>query len=53
MTTRKSGAVMRTSILGILDYDNLERVVENTIRIAKVPFAVFPTNITLLHLIFR
>jgi len=28
---------MRTSILGVLNYDNLDQVIANTIRIAKVP----------------
>jgi ADP-ribosylglycohydrolase len=31
-----NGAVMRTSILGVLDHDDLDRVVANTVRIAKV-----------------
>lgn len=39
-----AGAVMRTSVLGILNYDNIDKVIANTIRIAKVvasaPFAL-------------
>lgn len=34
-----NGAVMRTSILGVLDFDNLDKVIANTIEICKVTHA--------------